>query len=851
MRVLEFGSHLAAPLAGHFLVDAGLEVVCVLRPRHARGTLEEDDYMRHMTHDLRRGKTVVELDLATTSGLLEAHRLIRSCDVVLENFGPGVATRIGIGYDACRRLNGRVVYVSMPGFSHNDRVNGDLPAWDSIIMASTGVFSDMGLNRTLRGISSSFSALPMPSVYGAIFASLAVVTALFNREEGGDGQFIEVPLASALSEALVHNSIQVPLHDRYRSRRAIRIRDGPLPVSASTLESLLDPFFCKYECRDGRPVYLVCPAHVRHQRLALECLGLSAEALGIPVVDPYARTSDGGVHGIGSGRLSERQCEVLRPRMVEAFRRATATEWERIMGGRGVPLVAHRSADEWCDSSHARESGLVGVDERGRRTIGALTWTSSEHFVPSGSPSRPATLGAVRVLDLCNVIAGPTIGAMMARMGAHVTKVDPVRPLYAPDVTVVYGLVVNIGKQSVLLDVASSAGRDALHEMIRGTDVILLNATADCAARLGMDEGSVRALNPEAILLRFDAWGGPRGDAAGEMSQHVGYDDNVQAGIGIMERFGGGLSSAEEHAHVGTIDVIAGVAGAFGAVAALLHRKRSGWVRHVHTSLAAVGQYLQYPFMFGRRLPSLGRGVSCIGVHAGHRIHLCTDGALLLVDTLLPRARREARLRLCPGISVAQASLILKRRGIATCLLRTLSAVVGESRRTVARRDGPSYQYLTVEHHPLGCLVLVAPVAIRSRDVRYDLDLVAPRPGTHTTEVVSRLLTRTRLIFSDHVSDGWSKTYIPTPRVCDVCGEHVGTVSLSCEHSICCACLETHRHAAACPRCGRPHILDRDTLRSITTQWRRRYAAWRRGSPNGSTDMERLFRPRLGGRGFV
>ena len=78
-------------------------------------------------------------------------------------------------------------------------------------------------------------------------------------------------------------------------------------------------------------------------------------------------------------------------------------------------------------------------------------------------------------------------------------------------------------------------------------------------------------INDKMILVHFDAWSGP--NEKGQYSNYIGYDDNVQAASGIMERFGGGLHTAEEHAHIGTIDVIAGVACAANVVRALLEFK--------------------------------------------------------------------------------------------------------------------------------------------------------------------------------------------------------------------------------------------------------------------------------------
>ena len=193
-------------------------------------------------------------------------------------------------------------------------------------------------------------------------------------------------------------------------------------------------------------------------------------------------------------------------------------------------------------------------------------WTSasrSDRLVPRVGSSTTSftmqTVGTLQVLDLSNVIAGPTIGAMFSRMGADVIKIDPPCPTYAPDIAVVYGTVVNMGKRSILLDVNSQYGRNVLNTLIRRSDLIIVNSTEQCLHRIHLTADEVRSVNPDAVLLRFDARGGPL-EGRG-LSKHAGYDDNVQAGIGVMERFGGGLLEAEEHAHIGTIDVIAGGGG--------------------------------------------------------------------------------------------------------------------------------------------------------------------------------------------------------------------------------------------------------------------------------------------------
>ena len=297
MHVLEFGSYLAGPLLGKHLLNFGFRVTCIRRPECARGAREEEERMRAMRTSLERGKDVLCLDLTATRGRREACALIRSADVLIENFGNGVMQRLRLSYEDCKRLNPRLLYVSLPGYARHDAEFEDVKAWDSIVMASSGVFRDMGLNRTLLGVNASFSGLPMPSVYASIFGAFAVLSAVFD-ERWGD--YVEVPLASCLAEVLAHNSIRFPLHDCYRNLRHDAIERNEYPIQREELEALVDPFFSKYQCRDGRPIYLVCPAHRRHQCNLLMALQLR-ESLeqSVGTVDPY---SDCGARGIGSGR---------------------------------------------------------------------------------------------------------------------------------------------------------------------------------------------------------------------------------------------------------------------------------------------------------------------------------------------------------------------------------------------------------------------------------------------------------------------------------------------------------------------------------------------------------------------
>ena len=303
---------------------------------------------------LNRGKTCIELDLKSEDGLRDAVRLVMSADVVIENFRPGVMDRLGLGTEAMRRDDPGLVYLSLPGFASTDTARAGLQAWEAIIAAACGQFSDMGLNRVLMGIEPSFSPLPLASAYGAVLGAGAVTLALFHRLRTGHGDHIEVPLASALMEGLAYNSQNVEDYpDRYKSNREKEIErrraaGEAMDASYQDLQELLDPFYRNYACADGRQLYVVSASHSAHPERILKLLGLWDElvAEGLPLHDAYLELADypaGTDCTLKSYPLSQAWADKVSGRLKTAFRGKTAFEWERLLGDAVAPAGAQRT----------------------------------------------------------------------------------------------------------------------------------------------------------------------------------------------------------------------------------------------------------------------------------------------------------------------------------------------------------------------------------------------------------------------------------------------------------------------------------------------------------------------------
>ena len=145
---------------------------------------------------------------------------------------------------------------------------------------------------------------------------------------------IEVPLASALLDTLVHNSIDAGLPPRYASRRERALRSDGERVCANSVEllELTDPFYSHYTCADGRPLYLVAPAHLAHQQRALRVLGVDPAAAALPVARPYAASEGRGdegapvTHGLGAGQVGDDVAPRLRKLLSRAFLKRSSVE---------------------------------------------------------------------------------------------------------------------------------------------------------------------------------------------------------------------------------------------------------------------------------------------------------------------------------------------------------------------------------------------------------------------------------------------------------------------------------------------------------------------------------------------
>jgi crotonobetainyl-CoA:carnitine CoA-transferase CaiB-like acyl-CoA transferase len=192
----------------------------------------------------------------------------------------------------------------------------------------------------------------------------------------------------------------------------------------------------------------------------------------------------------------------------------------------------------------------------------------------------------VRVLDLSNVLSGPSLTRLMAEMGADVIKVElpPTGDLsrslpWARNGRSGYFVQQNRGKRSLLVDAKSTGGRELLHELVGAVDVLVENFSPGAVDRLGLGWETVSQLNRRLVMCSISAFG-----QDGPLRDQPGYDAIAQAYGGVLHMNGEpdrppalmGLSPG---------DVLTGVHGLAGVAAALYHRERTGAGQKVEVSL--------------------------------------------------------------------------------------------------------------------------------------------------------------------------------------------------------------------------------------------------------------------------
>lgn len=208
--VLDFTTNVSGPLATYFLAGLGATVIKIeeLKGDPVRGYVpfvssaglstqrEQPDAMALPILARARGKHSVTLNLKSPEALTIYRELALRADIVVENYASGTADRLGIGYDATRAINPRIIYCSLNGFG-----TGAMPgrkAFDAVIQAMSGVMMASGK----AGEPPVRIGLPIADVVAPLFAVMGINAALYERERTGAGEYVDISMLGSLATLL-------------------------------------------------------------------------------------------------------------------------------------------------------------------------------------------------------------------------------------------------------------------------------------------------------------------------------------------------------------------------------------------------------------------------------------------------------------------------------------------------------------------------------------------------------------------------------------------------------------------------------------------------------------------------
>jgi len=339
IRVLDFTQMMAGPLCAMLLGDLGADVIKIEPPEGDAIRRTGETFLGGETESFlsfNRNKRSVVIDLKAEAGQEAGRGLAAGADVVLENFRPGSAERLGVGYETLRALNPRLVYCSISGFGRAgaDRAR---PALDPVIQAMSGIMQLTGSDETgpLR------TGFPFSDLVTPLFATIGVLAALRVRERTGRGQRVDLSMLDATIFGMM-------------PREAYFFATGRTPSRLGNEHYQIAPWNT-YETADGR--YMIVVAHTEKFWHAL-LTALDAPELG---ADPRFLSN--------ADRVRNRTA--LNARLAAAFRTASLDEWTPRLTAAGVLFAPVRSLPEVFSDPRVRREMLVELDHptAGRITV--------------------------------------------------------------------------------------------------------------------------------------------------------------------------------------------------------------------------------------------------------------------------------------------------------------------------------------------------------------------------------------------------------------------------------------------------------------------------------------------------
>jgi crotonobetainyl-CoA:carnitine CoA-transferase CaiB-like acyl-CoA transferase len=345
IRVVDLTSYIAGSYAAMMLADLGAAVVKV-------ESLEGDSF-RELPgfFGWNRGKRSVALNLKTGEGREIVERLARTSDVLMENWRPGVADRLGVGHARLGPLNPKLIYCSVTAFGSTGPY-ADRPGFDPILQALGGLMTLQGF-----GGPPKYLRTAPTDYYTAALATQAVLAALFVRERTGRGQRIETSLLRGVMALQSGIAIDYP-------GKPTMIRENPT--------------YRLYQAGDGEWFFLACGNQSFWVKL---CSALGMEEFA-------------GDPRFASWMLRLQNNEALLPIIEKRFAEKPRAQWLELLAAHDIPAGPVKTVQEFMNDPAVQHHDMV--HDYDHPEVGRLRVMGQPlvfHDTPARDPGPPPTLG--------------------------------------------------------------------------------------------------------------------------------------------------------------------------------------------------------------------------------------------------------------------------------------------------------------------------------------------------------------------------------------------------------------------------------------------------------------------------
>jgi crotonobetainyl-CoA:carnitine CoA-transferase CaiB-like acyl-CoA transferase len=646
VRVLALTRGMAGAVMTMMLADYGAEVVLVESPQT---TL----LRRTGGHSIwNRGKRSLLADLSKPADREVVRHLATTADVIVDDHSVQSMRSWGLDDETLRSARPDLITCSITGYG-TDPEWGDRVATDAAVAAYLGIMNEWGGARE----GPIFLGHPALDYSTALLATIGVLASVRARIVSGQGDRIET--------SLVDGALSLYTMNWWSESGLVSIDNksttGDLRFGHKRL--LLRMF----ECADGRLIQVHTGAAGAFDR-AMEVFGLG---------DRVSKTQ--GLVQMAS-LLTDEDLEILSSELPVIMKSRPVQEWLELLWSAQVAALPIGEPGEALDDDQARHAGviarlddpelgsveIVGPTVLMSKSPGRISgpaprldadgvqlrskgWNAPGLELPDSPAALEHPLEGLRILEFATFFAAPYGDRILSDLGAEVIKIegldgDPMRPL-----TEIYQGA-NRGKLNLAANLKHPSALEAVRRLVATADVVQHNLRPGAAERLGIDDASLRPINPKLIYHYSPGYG-----STGPKSALQSFAPLLSGYVGVFS-LGAGRGN-RPHATFGNEDYYNGLLGACACLLGVIYRERTDQGQFVespqlHSSLLTISEYYKDPTGDYRSvIPRLEADL--VGWAAGYRLYQTLDGWICvtctsteqvaaLADTMLPLDTRNS-----------------------------------------------------------------------------------------------------------------------------------------------------------------------------------------------------------------